>query len=51
MPPPALQALVEQHGGYDKITPQAWAEFYVEMAEWKERVRLGYAEEKTRDER
>jgi hypothetical protein len=43
MPPPDLQALVIKHGSYDKITPEAWAEFDAAMAEWKERVRLGMA--------
>jgi hypothetical protein len=25
--PPDLQELVEHHGGYDKITPEAWEEY------------------------
>jgi hypothetical protein len=32
-----LQALVECHGGYDKITPEAWAEHDRALADWQER--------------
>jgi hypothetical protein len=39
--PPSLQKLVEDHAGYDKITPEAWAEFDAAMALWKEFVRAG----------
>jgi hypothetical protein len=42
--PPDLQALVTRHGGYDKITPQAWAEYDAAMADWQYRVRNGSAE-------
>src|SRR5262249_60880807 len=38
-PAPDLQALVERHGGYDKITPEAWAEYDRALAEWQERRR------------
>jgi hypothetical protein len=34
-----LQALVAAHGGYDKITPEAWAAYDAAMAEWQERRR------------
>jgi hypothetical protein len=32
--PPDLQELVERFGGYEKISPEAWAEFAAAMAEW-----------------
>jgi len=35
-PPPDLQEVVSKHGGYDKITPEAWAEYDRAMAEWQE---------------
>lgn len=38
-PPPDLQELVARHGGYDKITPEAWAEYDRTMAEWQQRRR------------
>jgi len=38
---PDLHALVEHHGGYDKITPQAWAEFDRQTAEWQAQRRTG----------
>jgi hypothetical protein len=37
--PPDLQALVAAHGGYDKITPEAWAAYDAAMAEWQEQRR------------
>jgi hypothetical protein len=33
--PPDLQVLVAEHGSYDKITPEAWAEFDRAMATWQ----------------
>src|SRR5262249_41246310 len=36
-PAPDLQALVERHGGYDKITPAAGAAYDRAIAEWQER--------------
>jgi hypothetical protein len=36
-PAPDLQELVARHGGYDKIPPEAWAEYDRAMAEWQER--------------
>jgi hypothetical protein len=38
-PAPDLQELVARHAGYDKITPEAWAEYDRAMAEWQERRR------------
>jgi hypothetical protein len=38
-PAPDLQGLVARHGGYDKITPEAWAEYDRAMADWQERRR------------
>ena len=39
-PAPDLQALVERHGGYDKITREAWfVEHDRAVAEWQERRR------------
>ena len=43
-PSPNLQDLVARHGGYDKITPEAWAEFDLEMRCWLHDVRMGQAE-------
>jgi hypothetical protein len=37
--PPDLQELVAEHGGYDKITPKAWAEYDARMAAWQARRR------------
>jgi hypothetical protein len=34
-----LGALVERHGGYERITPEAWAEHDRAMADWHERRR------------
>ena len=39
---PDLQALVRAHGGYQNITPEAWAAFDAERAVYQERVRSGY---------
>jgi len=49
--PPSLQKLVEAHaiyddigkmiGGYERITPEAWAKFDADMKAWKEKVRFG----------
>ena len=39
-PPPDLQELVVRHGGYDKITPETWAEYDRVMMAWKARRRL-----------
>jgi hypothetical protein len=36
-PPPDLQQLVTKHGGYDKITPAAWAEYDRAVAAWQQR--------------
>jgi hypothetical protein len=38
-PAPDLQKLVGCHGGYDKITPEAWAEYDRAVADWHERRR------------
>jgi hypothetical protein len=40
--PPCLQQLVADHGGYDRITPEAWAKYDAELSEWhrKRRVEL-----------
>jgi hypothetical protein len=40
-PPPDLQRLVEAHGGYDKITSEAWAQFDNDTKWWKQIVRDG----------
>jgi hypothetical protein len=34
--PPSLQELVEAHGGYDKITTDAWERFDAEMKLWRQ---------------
>ena len=38
---PDLQALVAAHGGYDRVTPEAWAEFRQRMADWERSVWCG----------
>jgi hypothetical protein len=45
--PPDLQALVIAHGTYDQITPEAWAKFDADMAEWKAKIREGKFDAKT----
>jgi hypothetical protein len=39
--PPDLQGLVEEHGGYDKITNEVWRRFDADMAEWQAKTRNG----------
>ena len=34
-PAPSLQHLIEYHGGYDHITPEAWAEHDAAIAKWR----------------
>jgi hypothetical protein len=41
--PPDLQELVARHGGYDKITPEAWAKYDCAMADWHVRRREAIA--------
>jgi hypothetical protein len=37
--PSDLQELVAEHGGYDRITPKAWAEHDTRIAAWQARRR------------
>jgi hypothetical protein len=37
---PDLQKLVERHGGYDKITPEAWRRFDADMTGWQRARRI-----------
>jgi hypothetical protein len=39
--PPDLQELVRAHGGYDRITPEAWANYDRELADWRLRTAAG----------
>jgi hypothetical protein len=39
--PPRLLDLVRKHGGYDKITPESWAEWDRETAEYRADVAKG----------
>jgi hypothetical protein len=39
--PPDLQTLVAAHGGYDKITHEAWAEYDTQVAAWQAYIRRG----------
>jgi hypothetical protein len=41
-PPPDLQELVRQYGGYDRITPEAWAKWDRDNAAWHARRRFKY---------
>ena len=43
-PSPNLQDLVASSGGYDRITPEAWAKFQADTKKWMEDVRMGNAE-------
>ena len=43
-PSPNLQDLLARHGGYEKITPEAWVQFDLEMRCWLMDVRMGQAE-------
>jgi hypothetical protein len=43
-PAPDLQQLVAKHGGYNRITPEAWAEHDRAMAQWQERRKLRASE-------
>jgi hypothetical protein len=36
-PPPDLQMLVEKSGGYNRITPEAWATFDADVVDWQQR--------------
>jgi hypothetical protein len=36
---PDLQELVARFGGYDKITPEAWAQFDADMAAYQAWIR------------
>jgi len=38
---PNLQKLVAAHGGYDKITPEAWDRFQADKRRWLDRLRHG----------
>jgi hypothetical protein len=38
-PAPSLADLVQQHGGYSAITPQAWAEYDRAVVNWQLRRR------------
>jgi hypothetical protein len=38
---PDLQELVQVHGGWDRITPEAWEIFDRDMANWKASARFG----------
>jgi hypothetical protein len=40
---PDLQALVRTYGGYDKITPEAWAQWDKDQAEYMADLRAGVA--------
>lgn len=40
--PPDLQALVVAHGGYDKITDEAWALFDHDRKVWQDKVAVGW---------
>lgn len=39
--PPSLQALVEQHGGWDRVTAQAWEKFDAETRQWRAHLASG----------
>ena len=38
---PDLQELVAAHGGYDRITAEAWAAYDRELDEWRAHVAIG----------
>jgi hypothetical protein len=41
MTPPSLQEMVRDHGGYNRITPEAWAAYDEAMLVWQERHASG----------
>jgi hypothetical protein len=41
-PPPDLQQFVRAHGGYDKVSAEAWAWWDAQVRAWQERRRLAY---------
>jgi hypothetical protein len=43
-PAPDLQELVRRHGGYNRITPQAWREWDAAQAAWEEKRRNRHKE-------
>jgi hypothetical protein len=43
-PEPSLQELVERHGGFSRVPPEAWAEFDRKMDDWKRRYRRRHLE-------
>jgi hypothetical protein len=38
---PSLQKLVEEAGGYNKITPRQWEDYDKSLAMWRQRMRAG----------
>jgi hypothetical protein len=51
IPAPNLQDLVAKHGGYDKIPPEAWAEWDRINADYQQHRRDVLLEEQTRNRR
>jgi hypothetical protein len=50
--PPDLQKLVETHGGFDRIPPEAWEAFNRDMREWALDMMSGvYWQEEFRERR
>jgi hypothetical protein len=50
-PPPDLQQTIEAFGGYDKVTPDAWAAYDKAMAKWLELYRSRHVDEQISPER
>jgi hypothetical protein len=42
-PPPDLQELVAKHGGYHRITPEAWREFDQQRETWEAKRKARFA--------
>jgi hypothetical protein len=47
-PPPNLQSLVQQFGGYDRIPFEAWATYDRDLARWRNLVAIGGVGTKSR---
>ena len=48
-PPPSLEKLADQHGGFDRIPHEAWVGFYEARRRWQNFVALGGLHEGRRD--
>ena len=50
-PEPSLTELVERHGGFSRVTVEAWREFDHRMTRWREAYRRRHEESEVTAER